>query len=1303
MKLFRIPLLMAAVLLFLIIAALPSAARPDFIPAAELKRGMKGYGRSVFSGTKIESFPVTILGVIRHFIADRDLILIRIDGGPCLKSGIIAGMSGSPVYVNNRLAGAISYGWSFSKIPIAGMTPAEDMYEELFTAQPPKGRGGAAGTPLKAPLSEAVVIKGRRYSHAQLITPGLRGLEKEGIIPLSPVKSLVFARGFSRESLASLEKSLPACQIMTSVTALSEGKNAPAPPMVPGAVLGVELLSGDLEVAGAGTLTYCEGSRFMGFGHSMAQFGDVEIPVTSGAVEEILPCVDHSVRFTSSRGVVGALTLDRAMGVGGVLGKKAPSVPCEIALRDSSAHRTFRVKVIQHPYLTASLLSDVLREGIGSRTSTLRDATAEIHYAVELKNHRALEFTDVVTGSSINSAVTSQFTRYLSRIMQNDFSRVMITRLSMDVNVTAGKKSATIRAISTEKDRYMPGETMVVKIQLSPYREKPVTREVVIPIPADYPPGTIRIGACGGEGTLRMRKSLLIPVPAPSRIEQALRFVEEGEKNNELVVKAVFPRETSLVSDDEFFFLPPSRAKLFAAAPQSTMQASKDVFLSRQAEPWVINGMETLKVEIGEKKARQDSPEGKDSTASSGGFASIPFSSRQEKPARTSDDLSLTAPIPPPREPEPQPSKAPDARAGKQDQGTGKSDEGEKESALVPEPLQWSLSERSDLARGTFHNVALSSKGELRLAPLSREIPANGRLSFLALAWDRASRTLFTAGSGGKVFSLTEGASSLQQYADIDEPLITSLCAGKDGSLYVGTAPHGKLFRVTRDSRCELVRIFREPYLWALTAESDGSLLAGTGRPGAIYRVTPQGEAELLARTCEDHVLCLARSPGGRLLAGTGNRGLVVAVKPGGTTAPLFAAKGECVDAMALGHEGTIWCASGNALYAIAPGGSLKEQYLPEGPVLSLAADGKGAVYAGTGDRGGLYRAGGGYPAERIYAASSGAFTALLPSEEGGLWAATAHPAMLVHMSGEQAERGEYLSPVLDPKSLCRWGMVKKTLRDDKNGSVSLFTRSGRAPVPDSTWSEWSPPHPQEHLEKITSPEGNFLQVKALLQSAMPSSSPILEGIWLYYAKSGITPAVRIIAPSGGERWGGKKEITWSVEHFPSEWLSFDILISRDEGLTWKALRRHFREPAKKKDAIKGKGDIRFEWSTGEEKDGPVRIKISAVVPGESLGAQGVSKGFVLCNTPPSVTVEKCAMASGMITLEGRATSALAVIKGVLVRVNKDPWIAAIPRDGIFDSQDEAFSLTMEASSKNVVEIRAIDEAGNRTDVEKRL
>ncbi|MDP6439956.1 MAG: SpoIVB peptidase S55 domain-containing protein, partial [Candidatus Brocadiia bacterium] len=349
---------------------------------ADVRPGMKGYGLSTFEGTRIERFNVEVLGTLRSWHAQGTVVLIRMSGRVVDEAGTIAGMSGSPIYIDGKLLGALAYGWSFCKIPLAGVTPIEEMWlaGEIERAAKPEDQGArraayrrALGRDVRSLLDATLKARGPEdpvllAAFSKMALPlGMRRpgpvwsgsdlpgavramLPSGGAAALSRLPLPLSVGGSGPGSLAALAPTLSASGLVPIQGGAGVREAGPGGPageikLVPGVPVGAVFVTGDIDIAGMGTLTQVDGNQVLAFGHPMyGEGGRMNYPLGVARVQAVVPSAQHSFKISSTEKIVGSLTRDAETAIVGRLGVKAPMFPCTVKVK-GTRDVTYRYQV----------------------------------------------------------------------------------------------------------------------------------------------------------------------------------------------------------------------------------------------------------------------------------------------------------------------------------------------------------------------------------------------------------------------------------------------------------------------------------------------------------------------------------------------------------------------------------------------------------------------------------------------------------------------------------------------------------------------------------------------------------------------------------------------------------------------------------------------------------------------------------------------------------------------------------------------------------------------------------------------
>jgi hypothetical protein len=549
-------------------------APPPQMDVSELRPGMVGIGQTVFEGTRVEPFKAHILGVLRNVIGPRrNLILARLEGGPLANTGVIAGMSGSPVYVDGRLIGAVSYALgSFSKEPIAGITPIAEMTDAAaFGAVRP----AAARVHLDFPLTPERLadafrralawnqpFAGRADEAALAGGSAVDGLSGGQLATLlRPIATPLVMSGFE-PGLAELVGS---AFRDNGFVPMGAGAGGPQPgeapydgPLKPGDAIGVMLVSGDLELGGTGTVTYVDGRHVWAFGHPLYNLGPTEFPMTRAYVYAVLPSLFSSLKLSSTGATIGTFQQDRATAIAGTLGPGPHLVPINLTLEsERGPRRTFHFGVVNDQMFTPLVTYACILNTLSSYERQYGAATFAVHGRAMLKKHEEINFDNLFSGESPSAGAASYIVAPITFLMGNDYEKVELEGLDLTISSTEEPRTATLERVWLDDPRPRAGRTLPLKILLRTYRGEEVLRTLPIDIPATAS-GTLSLLVTDGTrlSQIEQRESRM---PQQLRsVPQMIRALNRAPRNNTLYVRLLGSEAGAVVNGERLSSLPPS-------------------------------------------------------------------------------------------------------------------------------------------------------------------------------------------------------------------------------------------------------------------------------------------------------------------------------------------------------------------------------------------------------------------------------------------------------------------------------------------------------------------------------------------------------------------------------------------------------------------------------------------------------------------------------------------------------------------------------------------------------------------------
>ncbi|MBI2264894.1 MAG: hypothetical protein HYU64_06935 [Armatimonadetes bacterium] len=1280
---------------------------PDIMPVSKIRSGMRGYGLTVFQGTRIERFRVVIVGVLEKWTGDQPIIVASLESGYPVehKTGVVGGMSGSPVYINGKVVGAVAWGFaSFEKEPIFGITPIESM---LGVWHAGSASGSSPSSRSVYSLSRPLKIGGKKI---QRILVGNRWNSKftldEHTIAATPLQSLLVVNGFSSDGLKRLNDLLEPynCTVLQGGGAGVSGvKNVP---LVPGTPVGMQLLGGDFDISGMGTLTYRKGDRILAFGHPALFMGKSDLPLVTGYIHGIFPSYQRSFKLSSPVRTVGRIEEDRMWAISGRLGASPRLIPVTMSFSDPERRisKAYHLKVIPNKFLAGGLLAAAVNEAVQVNSRARGDYSARVSFDVDVAGYPPLHFQNVYfEEGTVGSAVSAEIGEVVTTILGNDFSPTSIKHLQLKVDLVPKRLSARISRVALLKPRYNPGDTVEVAVDLTPYGEAPQKRIVSIPLPEDLESGKLRISISGGAYLQALEKRVGTLRPAPVNTGQILNHFRRKKQNNQLVAKVLLPGKGLAIEGEEFYSLPPTVSDILESSLESTIKTRTNEFEVEVATPWLITGQESVTVTV-ERKGEAKKKKGEENRVQPPAPPSLPpvlprpqsphGNTYMDEDTEEYDDESAPQPQAPPTTPRPSatPSPRPDSKP------------------KAPERGKWTQSSLSDFLKGEFEDVSFSKNGAIYLAPALRTLHETSELFLWCCIYEPVSGYIF-AGSGnhGMVYKISRDGTIRTEFK-IPDVEVFSLASDSKGNVYAGTGPHGLIYQIT--SRGEVNPYFRtgQKYVWSLSVDQRDRLYAGTGPSGALFEITGSGRGEDLFHLPQSHIRSLAFDSAGTLYAGTSNGGIIYRIPVGGAPEPVYDTPQVSVDALVLDKEGNLFAAASQkgAIYKITPKGKITYWDISQSRVQSLAVDDTGAVFAGTGKDGILYKL---TPEDRLHIVHRFEETEILglaTDKEGAIYVASGNGGKVFGLLPEHVSKGSIESTVYDAGFPAEWGTIQWDVSLKSGTSVILETRSGNTETPDSSWSEWSLSYDKPQGMRVLSPPGRFIQYRAFLTTESSKQTPVLSSVRIFFKQENQRPLLALLAPLGGERLSKEAAVRWKALDPDGDGLVFDLYASSDEGQTWRVIKEGVLQKGgsgpSDQARLETAKEQSFTWGTGGFSDGRYILKVTAsdrLHHAEGMyEVSDLSNPFLLDNTPPKVKITDDVSFVGKgdrARITGFVTDESSPIVNVRYRVDGGAWLPALPADGIFDTRTERFGLTTEPlkPGSHDLEVLGEDEAGN--------
>ena len=590
-----------------------SAGAGEVLPLDQVRPGMQGTGRTVFEGARVDEFGVRILGVLHNAVGPkRSVILARLEGGPLEETGVIAGMSGSPVFIDGKLVGAVAYAFPFGKEPIAGITPIAEMLEATRVQtprpasarfRPPLGPGG-----LSAPLDrEAVAAVFERPQRA--IVPGaFRGEALPSRLAGAALTPLALPLVFSGFDPATFEWARDLFSSMGFAPVLGSGASGsaalgPLPDLEPGAAVSVSLIEGDLDLSATGTITHIEQDRVYAFGHPFYNLGPIRFPMKRAYVYSVFPSIQTSWKITAALDAIGTVDQDRATAIAGRLGPPPPMIASEVHLRSArSGDRAFRFRLVRDELFTPVLAYLSLLSVLQGHERALGTTTLRVDARFSLEDGREVRVQDVFAAEQPAQRAAAFLAGPLALLVANDFEDVTVDAIDVDVVAEEENRSATIvRAWVDHATRLRPGTTASLKVLLRTHRGGFVTHSLPLPIPASAAPGTYDLLVADAATFNAVEQQEMQQAFVPRDLEQLLHALNELRSGNRLYARLTRPGQGVIVGGEYMPGLPGSVLSVLRAPDQGASVIplrTTPLWTGTLATDHSLSGARRLRIEV---------------------------------------------------------------------------------------------------------------------------------------------------------------------------------------------------------------------------------------------------------------------------------------------------------------------------------------------------------------------------------------------------------------------------------------------------------------------------------------------------------------------------------------------------------------------------------------------------------------------------------------------------------------------------------------------------------------------------------
>jgi len=534
-------------------------ARADILPLDQVKPGMRGTAYTIFAGREAEPFELEVLGVLPNLLGPKqDIILVRLLGEKATYTGVVAGMSGSPVYIDGKLAGALSLRFgAFTKEPIGGVTPIEYMLR-VAEFGPPAPRAASTG-PVEIDASPAETSPPRYPLPTEVASSlGLRAAVQPYLVPIET--PLTFS-GFDPRAVARFAGEFSQ---LGFVAVQGGGTAAPGAggSLEPGGAVAGVLVTGDMTIGGTCTISYRDADQLWACGHPLLGLGNVEMPMARAEIVTTVASDLGSFKMSNIGDIIGTFQQDRRSAIVGRIGAPPPMVPVDLTLVSNGRAFRYHYEIFQHPKLSATLMDITIFNGLLAALESSEEVTYRLKGRVVLAGHPDVILDDMFspTDSFFSDAfwVVASVGQTFRRLFNNPFESPDIQRIELQVELLPDRQTASIENAWVSKSEVRPGETLTVKVVLRPYRGPRIVQEVPLTIPAHAPRGDLRILVSDASLLNRLTSSLMLTTGFAAQagfrlrltsLDQLISLINRERTSDQLYVAVFQPTPTMLLED----------------------------------------------------------------------------------------------------------------------------------------------------------------------------------------------------------------------------------------------------------------------------------------------------------------------------------------------------------------------------------------------------------------------------------------------------------------------------------------------------------------------------------------------------------------------------------------------------------------------------------------------------------------------------------------------------------------------------------------------------------------------------------
>ncbi|MGB9073076.1 MAG: SpoIVB peptidase S55 domain-containing protein [Terriglobales bacterium] len=568
----------------------------ETIPLDQIHTGMRGTAYTVFQGTKPEPMEVEVLGVLHNVNGPKgDIILVRLHGAKPEYTGVVAGMSGSPVYFDGKLAGALAFRiGQFSKEPIAGVTPIAEMLE----INPLDRRPAPASIPANPATANAATAASGPGDSPSPPSESYRNY-------LRPIDTPLVFNGFSEEALRRYGPLFASAGIVPVMGVGSSSDSKQPEPLVPGSAVSAVLVRGDMDIAATCTVTYVDPERLLACGHPLMQFGKVDLPMTKAEVLATLPSPLNAFKIVNTTETAGSFVQDRHSGILGVLGREPKMIPVTVTIRGGAATREFHYEVLNNARLSPVAMMVTVFNTLHGTNEYGDEITYRMNGRLSVKGYPEVTlsnmFAPLESGQPAAAVAAATIGERFGRIYDNPFDNPDVESVHLDFDLVRERRSARLETSRTDVTEARPGDQIIVEIVLRPYRGERLVRQIPIRIPASAAKRMLRILVSDGDTLDRIRRGM----PMANRklgLASTIALLNREHANNRVYVSLLESDPEAMVADKVMPTLPLSVMNVMdnMRGTQEMVVFGESAVQEASTEPldYVVSGAQLLTINV---------------------------------------------------------------------------------------------------------------------------------------------------------------------------------------------------------------------------------------------------------------------------------------------------------------------------------------------------------------------------------------------------------------------------------------------------------------------------------------------------------------------------------------------------------------------------------------------------------------------------------------------------------------------------------------------------------------------------------